>query len=97
MPCVLPITDWIPGFLARSGQHAWLSCPAGCIAISENPHGLATHMVLGFLRAHFFVCGIKMGKNLQIKKAFFKKNLYTEIFFPVVGGAGPSKRGRYYK
>jgi len=43
--CVLPITGWIPGFSACSGQHAWHSCRAGRIVISENPQGLATHMV----------------------------------------------------
>ena len=30
---------------ARSRQHAWHSCRAGCIDFSENPQGLATHMV----------------------------------------------------
>ena len=37
------------GFLAFqpiSGQHAWHSCRAGCIVLSENPQELATHMVL---------------------------------------------------
>jgi len=43
---VLPTTRWIPGFSACSGQHAWHSCRAGCIIISENPQGLATHMIL---------------------------------------------------
>ena len=42
---VLPTTGWIPGFSACSGQHAWHSCRAGCIVISENPQGLAIHMV----------------------------------------------------
>ena len=42
---MLPTTDWIPGFSACSGRHAWHSCRAGCIVISENPQGLATHMV----------------------------------------------------
>ena len=45
MPCVLPNTGWIPGFSACSGQQAWHSCRAGCIGISENPQGLATHVV----------------------------------------------------
>ena len=45
VPCVLPTPGWIPGFSACSGQHAWHSCRAGCIFISENPQGLATHMV----------------------------------------------------
>ena len=36
---------WIPGFSACSGQHAWHSCRARCIVISQNPQGLATHMV----------------------------------------------------
>ena len=43
--CMLSTTGWIPGFSACSGQHAWHSCRAGCIAFSENPQGLATHMV----------------------------------------------------
>ena len=30
---------------ARSRQHAWHSCRADCIVISENPQGLAAHMV----------------------------------------------------
>jgi len=42
---VLPSTGWIPVFSACSGQHAWYKCRAGCIVISENPQGLATHMV----------------------------------------------------
>jgi len=42
---VLPTTGWIRGFSACSGQHAWHSCRAGRIVISENPQGLATHMV----------------------------------------------------
>jgi len=42
---VLPTMGWLPGFSACSGQHAWHSCRAGCIVISENPQGLATHMV----------------------------------------------------
>jgi len=46
VPCVLPTTGWIPGFSACSGQHAWHSCRAGCIVISENPQGFATRMVL---------------------------------------------------
>jgi len=46
VPRVLPTTGWIPGFPASSGQHAWHSCRAGCIVFSENPQGLATHMVL---------------------------------------------------
>ena len=37
------------GFLAfqpvDSGQHAWHSCRAGCIVISENTQRLATQMV----------------------------------------------------
>jgi len=33
------------GFSACSRQHAWHSCRADCIVISENPQGLATHMV----------------------------------------------------
>ena len=45
VPCVLPTTGWIPGFSACSGQHAWHLCRAGCIVISENPQGFATHMV----------------------------------------------------
>ena len=44
-PCVLPTTDWIPGFPACSGQEGWHSCRAGYIVIPENPQGLATHMV----------------------------------------------------
>ena len=52
IPCVLPTTGGIPGFSACSGQHAWHSCRAGCIVISENPQGLATHMVhLQFYKA----------------------------------------------
>ena len=50
VPCVLPTTGWIPGFSACSGQHAWHSCRAGCIVISESPQGLATHMVHRILR-----------------------------------------------
>jgi len=45
VPCVLPTPGWIPGFSTCSGQHAWHSCRAGCIVISENSQGLATHMV----------------------------------------------------
>ena len=30
---------------SRSGQHVWHSCRAGCTVISENPQGLATHMI----------------------------------------------------
>jgi len=48
--CVLPTTDWIPGFSACSGQHAWHSCRAGCIVISEDPQGLATH--ISFMASH---------------------------------------------
>jgi len=47
VPCVLPITGWKYRNPARSRQHAWHSCRAGCIVISENPQGLETHMVLG--------------------------------------------------
>jgi len=36
------LDSWLSAF---SGQHAWHSCRAGCIVISENPQGLATHMV----------------------------------------------------
>jgi len=42
---MLPTMGWIPGFSACIAQHAWHSCRAGCIVISENPQGLATHMV----------------------------------------------------
>jgi len=41
--CVLPTTGWIPGFSACSGQHAWHSCRAGCIVISENPGARNSH------------------------------------------------------
>jgi len=44
--CMLPNTGWIRGFSTYSGRHAWHSCRASCIVISENPQGLATHMVL---------------------------------------------------
>jgi len=44
-PCVLPTMSWIPSFSACSGQHAWHSCRARCIVFSDNPQGLATHMV----------------------------------------------------
>jgi len=46
VPRVLSITGWIARNPARSRQHAWHSCRAGCIVISENPQGLATRMVL---------------------------------------------------
>jgi len=58
---VLPTTGWTPGFSACSGQHAWHSCRAGCIVISENPQGLATHMVQ--LSLPFF-----SDRSLQVKK-----------------------------
>ena len=41
---MLPTAGWIPGFSARSRQHAWHSCRAGCIVTSENPQGLANHI-----------------------------------------------------
>jgi len=65
VPCVLPTTGWIPGFSACSGQHAWHSCRAGCIVISENPQGLATHMVHGDLNARnaFY----QMGSDLSAR------------------------------
>jgi len=42
---VLSTTSWKARNPARSKQHAWHSCRAGCNVISENPQGLATHMV----------------------------------------------------
>jgi len=45
VPRVLSTTGWKSRNPARSRQHAWFSCRAGCIVISENPQGLATHMV----------------------------------------------------
>jgi len=37
------LNSWL-FFSACSGQHAWHSCRADCIVISENPPRLATHM-----------------------------------------------------
>jgi len=45
VPRVLSATGWKARNSARSRQHAWYSCRAGCIIISENPQGLATHIV----------------------------------------------------
>ena len=45
VPRVLSATGWKARNSARSRQHAWYSCRGGCIIISENPQGLATHMV----------------------------------------------------
>ena len=45
VPRVLSTPGWKARNPARSRQHAWHSCRAGCIVISENPQGLATHMV----------------------------------------------------
>jgi len=47
VPRVLSTTGWKARNPARSRQHSWYLCRAGCIAISENPRGLATHMVYG--------------------------------------------------
>jgi len=49
VPRVLSATGWKARNPARSGQHAWHSCRAGCVVFSENPKGLATHLVLLFL------------------------------------------------
>jgi len=49
VPRVLSTTGWKARKPARSRQHALHSCRAGSIVISENPQGLATHMV-GTLR-----------------------------------------------
>ena len=45
VPRMLSITGWNSRNPACSRQHAWHSCRAGCIVISENPQGLATDMV----------------------------------------------------
>jgi len=45
LPRMLSTTVWKARNPARSRQHAWHSCRAGCIVISVNPQGLATHMV----------------------------------------------------
>jgi len=44
VPRVLSTTGWKARNPALSRQHAWHSCRAGRI-ISENPRGIATHMV----------------------------------------------------
>jgi len=45
VPRVLPTTGWKARNPVRSRQHAWHSCWAGCSVISENPQGLAAHLV----------------------------------------------------
>ena len=45
VPRVLSATGWKAMNSARSRQHTWYSCRAGCIVISENPQGLETRMV----------------------------------------------------
>ena len=45
VPRMLSTTGWKARNPARSRQHAWYSSRAGCIVFSENPQGLATHMV----------------------------------------------------
>jgi len=62
VPCVLPTTGWIHGFWPCSGQHAWHSCRGGCIVISENPQGLATHMVQGNAIFKIITTPIREGK-----------------------------------
>jgi len=63
VPCVLPTTDWKDRNPARSRQHAWHSCRAGFIVISENPQGVATHMVL----------------ILKVKRPFYSFSSYSLV------------------
>ena len=78
VPRVSPTTGWIPGFSACGGQHAWHSCRAGCIVISENPQELATHMVLlgsfrwkkTFIKKHV---KCESDLNITLKKSWFSE------------------------
>jgi len=45
---VIHYIGWKARNPAHSRQHAWHSCRAGCIVISENPQGLATHRTIHF-------------------------------------------------
>jgi len=45
VPRVLSTTGWKARNPARSRQHAWQPYRAGCIVFSENPQGLATHVL----------------------------------------------------
>jgi len=80
VPHVLSTTGWKAKNPARSRPHAWHSCRAGCI-ISENPHGLATHMVL-----------LKR-KNTQVQVHIFFRSckqllifFWKTVFFLIVRG-----------
>jgi len=73
---------------ARSRQHACHSCRAGCIVISENPQGLATHIVLWLYLSKVDLCSaislkwslwelsIDIGEYLYI----FRHTLYPYSF-----------------
>jgi len=50
VPRVLSTKGWKARNPALSRQHVWHSCRADCIVFSENPQGLATHMV--YIHAH---------------------------------------------
>jgi len=62
VPRVLSTTGWKASNPAHSRQHAWHSRRAGCIVISENPQGLATHMV-------HLLCRVKCSIGCNRKKS----------------------------
>jgi len=73
VPRVLSTTGWKARNPARSRQHAWYSCRAGCIVISENPQGLATHMVQSDWCDTFALCTLVVKAELPATCAALKK------------------------
>jgi len=72
VPRVLSTTGWKARNPARSRQLAWHSCRAGCIVFSENPQGLATHMVL--ISIAILIGSTECALHLELLMAIYPQN-----------------------